>query len=295
MTNKFNVGDVVRRIDPGFTEHATVGRTYTVLRARGGDIYHVGDDGEENWFVGSYYELVTAALPHQFYVGQRIRCVDPKLSSLTKGRMYMIFDIGSSGLLKVRNDAGQDFYYRSAQFEPWFGVDAAQKPTPKFVKDQWVRCVDGEHDYLTLGKDYSVIEMTITDDFIKVINDVGCPAYYASTRFEPMPKASTTTHQKGNTPMRIKMTFITARKIHLIKELRSLTGSGLREAKDAVECGIIFDLNSVTDALRFAKVVKMMEDTYIEHYGRYEVTEYVPPPRRWDPVESHTLLWTNRT
>ena len=40
----------------------------------------------------------------------------------------------------------------------------------------------------------------------------------------------------------LKLTIVTDQNIHAIKELRAIAGLGLKEAKDMVERGMIFDL-----------------------------------------------------
>lgn len=165
------------------------------------------------------------------FVDQRVRCIHPSGGSLTKDRMYMVFDIHKE-------------------------------------LDSW---------------------------FVRVCDDQNCTRSFCASRFEPWfkpaaPATPPVNPSNGDTNMFVKMTFITDRKINLIKELRSLTGSGLKEAKDAVEAGIIFNLTDFWHVRQFSKVVDMIDQTFIYHQAAYKLETYTPMVRPADPVACHNLF-----
>lgn len=162
---------------------------------------------------------------------------------------------------------------------------------------QRVRCIDPDLNELTKGMMYMVfkIHQYCGDWFVKLRADDGIDRSYCASRFEPWfkPDAPTTppgNPSNGDTTMLVKMTFITDHKINLIKEMRTLTGSGLREAKDAVEGGIIFNLLNFNEVKQFAKVVDMIDQTYTYHQAAYTLENYVRPIRPADPVDSLVLF-----
>ena len=161
-------------------------------------------------------------------------------------------------------------------------------------KGSRIRCIDtgGWDAHLTVGKEY--IFNYAEDDYVNIANDKGGAGRYRAHRFElvqenpnsPLPANPS----NGDTNMFVKMTFITDRKINLIKELRSLTGSGLKEAKDAVEAGIIFNLTDFWHVRRFSKVVDMIDQTFAYHQAAYKLETYTPMVRPADPVACHNLF-----